>query len=40
MSVNGDKYEGEFLNGIHHGYGIEDFKEGAKYEGNYYNGER
>ena len=30
---NGNKYEGEWKNGIKHGKGIFYFKNGAKYEG-------
>ena len=37
---NGDKYEGEFLNGKYHGYGRYVFSDGEIYEGYFANGKR
>jgi len=38
-SPDGDKYEGEFKDGVKHGKGTETFPDGSKYEGEYKDGE-
>ena len=37
---NGDKYEGEFKNGLFHGWGTLYYRNGDKYEGNFRNDEK
>ena len=31
--MNGDRYEGEFLNDLYHGFGVKTLIDGARYEG-------
>ena len=35
--TNGDKYNGQFMNGRKHGTGVMQFSEGSRFEGNYQN---
>lgn len=39
MLANGDKYEGQFENGLKHGRGVITFANGRRYEGELRNGE-
>jgi hypothetical protein len=38
--VNNDKYEGQWNDGLRHGYGVYTMADGSKYEGNWFNDER
>jgi hypothetical protein len=40
VSENGDKYEGNFINGKKEGNGVYSWKNGKKYEGEFINGSR
>ena len=38
--LKGGRYEGWFLNDLYHGHGNESWVDGAKYDGEYFEGEK